>query len=71
MRTVDISSLSLEERLRLMEQLWESLIPQPEAVPLTNPQVQELDRRLDALDREGPGGIAWDEVQRQIRNRGK
>jgi Putative addiction module component len=32
------------------------------AVPLTKPQRDELDRRLDELDREGPVGIPWEEV---------
>ncbi len=71
MGTIDISSLSFEERLRLMEQIWESLTPRPEAVPLTSGQRQELDRRLDELDREGPSGIPWDEVLRQIRSRAR
>ena len=70
MGTVDIASLSTEERLRLMEELWESLRATPESIPLTNTQREELDRRLDELDREGPTGIPWDEVLHRIRNRG-
>ena len=70
MGTVDIASLSAEERLRLMEELWESLRATPESIPLTNTQREELDRRLDELDREGPTGIPWDEVLHRIRNRG-
>ncbi len=69
MATIDIASLSLEERLRLLEELWESLTRTPEALPLTNAQREELDRRLDELDREGPLGIPWEEVHRGIRGR--
>jgi putative addiction module component (TIGR02574 family) len=68
--TVDIASLSTEERLRLMEELWESLRATPEGIPLTTAQREELDRRLDDLDREGPTGIPWEEVLRNIRHRG-
>lgn len=57
---VDISGLSPEERLRLLEQLWDSL--SDEDVPLTARQRAELDRRLDDLDEEGPRGIPWHEV---------
>ena len=71
MGTVDIASLSTEERLRLMEELWESLRATPEGIPLTNAQREELDRRLDELDREGPTGIPWEEVFRKIRSRGQ
>lgn len=69
MATIDIASLTPEERLRLLEQLWKSLSATPEAVPLTNAQREELDRRLDELDRDGPVGIPWDDVLRQIRSR--
>ena len=40
-----------------------------EAVPLTQPQREELDRRLDELDAEGPVGIPWEEVYRRLRDR--
>jgi putative addiction module component (TIGR02574 family) len=69
MATIDISALSPEERLELLEQLWDSLSVTPEAVPLTDAQREELDRRLDEVDRDGPLGIPWDEVMRRIRGR--
>jgi len=69
MASVDIASLSLEERLRLLDELWESLSAKPEALPLTTAQREELDRRLDDLDREGPVGIPWEEVLGRIRKR--
>ena len=64
---VDIAELTVEERLSLLEQLWESLTATPEAIPLTEAQRAELDRRLDDLDREGPVGIPWEEVLDRIR----
>ncbi|HLY62030.1 MAG TPA: addiction module protein [Terriglobia bacterium] len=67
MPTIDIAKLSVPERLDLLEELWDSLSAKPEAVPLTNAQREELDRRLDDLDREGPTGIPWEEVVRRIR----
>ena len=57
---LNIDSLSSEERLRLIEELWESLRESPEAIPLTDAQREELDRRLDDLERSGPEGIPWD-----------
>jgi len=68
---VDIASLTLEERLSLLEELWDSLAVAPGAVPLTEAQRAELDRRLDDLEREGPVGIPWDEVLSRIRSRGR
>lgn len=66
-QSVDIAELTVEERLSLLEQLWESLTATPEAIPLTQAQRAELDRRLDNLDREGPVGIPWEEVLDRIR----
>jgi putative addiction module component (TIGR02574 family) len=69
MGAIDIASLSLEERLRLLDELWESLSRTPEAILLTRAQREELDRRLDELDREGPVGIPWDKVLANIQGR--
>lgn len=71
MGMIDIANLTIEERLRLLEQLWESLSATPEAIPLTNAQREELDRRLDELDRDGPDGIPWEEVLGRIRSRAR
>lgn len=68
MPAIDIASLTFEERLRLLDELWESLRATPEAIPGTDAQREELDRRLDELDRDGPVGIPWDEVIRRIRH---
>jgi putative addiction module component (TIGR02574 family) len=62
---INIGKLSPEERLRLLEQLWDSL--SDDDVPLTAAQREELDRRLDELDREGPSGIPWEEVLRRLK----
>ena len=69
MGMIDIATLSPDERLELLEQLWDSLSSNPDAVPLTKPQREELDRRLDELDGEGPVGIPWEEVYRRISRR--
>jgi putative addiction module component (TIGR02574 family) len=64
---IDISSLSRDQRLRLLEQLWDSLAVTPDAVPLTNGQRLELDRRLDAFASDGQTGIVGKEFLEQLR----
>ncbi len=68
---VRIEALSVEERLELMERIWESLRRTPSAVPVSAEQKAELDRRAAALDgnvaRGLPPGVPWDEVLRQLR----
>ena len=68
---LNIDDLTPEERLRLIEELWDSLNEIPGTVPLTNAQREELDRRLDDLERSAPEGIPWDQVLQQIRSRSK
>lgn len=57
---IDIESLSAKQRLRLLDRLWDSLSGRD--VRLTDQRCEELDRRLDEVDRDGPRGIPWDEV---------
>ena len=62
---IDIKRMSVDERLALIEQLWDSL--DPEDVPLTDEERAELDRRLDEMENDPERGIPWEEVLRQIR----
>jgi putative addiction module component (TIGR02574 family) len=69
--TPDIDKLTVEERLMLLERIWDSLSSDPDRVPLTEAQREELDRRLDELDRGEGEGIPWDSFVRQLRARPK
>jgi len=63
---VDIHSLTPEQRLQLIEELWDSLAD--EDVPLTNAQRHELDRRMDDLDKHPDNVVPWTEVKRRLQN---
>lgn len=65
---IDVNELSREERLALIEELWDSLAGQPEELPLTRAQRHELDRRIDEMDGDDTLGIPWEGVLRQIRD---
>jgi putative addiction module component (TIGR02574 family) len=63
---LDFSHLTPTERVQLADELWESLAEEPEAVPLTAVQAEEVDRRLEAY-RQNPGvGIPWREALEEI-----
>lgn len=67
---IDLRQLTREERLELIEQLWDSLSEdERDSLPLTAEQEQELDRRLDALDRDGPVGLSPEELRERLRRR--
>lgn len=64
----DFSHLSPAERIQLAEDLWDS-VP-AESIPLLESHRAELDRRL-ALHRQDPlRGRPWDEVMRDLEERG-
>ena len=66
---LDLGKLTRDERLELLEELWDSLSSEGEPLPLTEEQEAELDRRLDALDREGAVGVSAEELRERIGNR--
>lgn len=65
----DVLSLSVPERIQLVEDIWDSIAEVPEEVGLTNEQKAELDRRLDAYHRNPAEGSPWGLVRERIRSR--
>jgi putative addiction module component (TIGR02574 family) len=65
----DVKRLSPEERIELAEELWDSLTE--EEIALTPEQLEELERRRDRLQREGPRGRPWRDVLNEIEKRGE
>ena len=45
-----LQELPVEERIRVVEDLWDSIAADQKALPLTASQKAELDRRLDAYE---------------------
>ena len=68
---LDLGKLTRDERLELLEELWDSLSSESEPLPLTEEQEAELDRRLDALDREGAVGVSAEELRERKRIRSR
>jgi putative addiction module component (TIGR02574 family) len=64
---VDISELSIAERIQLAEDLWDSILEQQVELPLTDTQQQELDRRLEKKYQQAPtAGSTWEEVKQRL-----
>lgn len=61
--------LPLEERIKLVEDLWDSIATEQQALPLTVEQRAELDRRLDAYEIDKNRGRLATEVVAEIRRR--
>lgn len=65
----DLLHLSVAERLQLVEDLWDSIASQPEAFELTDPQWQEIERRLAEHRADPDSAIPWEEAQARLRQR--
>ena len=64
-----LSKLPLDERIKLVEELWDSIASDQKALPLTDEQKAELDRRLDAYEVDGDRGRLATESIKEIRRK--
>ena len=62
----ELRALPVAERLKLIEDLWNSIDADTAALPLPDWHRDEIDRRLDALDADSPSGAPWTEVRERI-----
>jgi putative addiction module component (TIGR02574 family) len=58
-----IDRLGLEERLNLVEEIWNTIGAKDEEVPLTDAQRAELERRIAEDDANPSNTVSWDEVK--------
>ena len=62
----NILQLSVQERIQLIQEIWDSIIVVPEAIPLTEAQRKLLDERLEDLAKNPDAGSPWPEVKARI-----
>jgi putative addiction module component (TIGR02574 family) len=63
----EILKLPVEERMRLVELIWESLIANPEALPLGDAHRAVIDERLSEHERHPDDVVTRDEVLSEAR----
>lgn len=69
LKSLGIDRLSVEERLALVEDLWDSIAGESAATSPTDAQRAELDRRL-ADDEANPNDVVpWEDVKTSIATR--
>ena len=62
-KSLGIDRLGVEERLALVEEIWDSIAADPAALPLTEPQRAELERRIADDDANPDDVTPWEEVK--------
>lgn len=65
MHQLGIDHWSVDDRLRLIGEIWDSLESPSE---ISDSHREQLDRRLDAADADPNGGSPWEEVLARLRS---
>jgi putative addiction module component (TIGR02574 family) len=63
------NSLSIDDRIRLVEAIWQSIESEKPMPELSAAQKQELDRRLAEDDASPDDAVPWEVVDAEIRSR--
>lgn len=63
-----ILELSVAERIRLVQDIWDSIAEIPESTSLTDEQKFELDRRIAAIEKNPSVGESWGKVLSDLRS---
>ncbi|MDO8580392.1 MAG: addiction module protein [Candidatus Omnitrophota bacterium] len=65
----EVLKLNIPDRIKWVEDIWDSIAAIPEAVPLTEEQTEELDHRLEIYHKDPTTGSPWTEVKKRILSR--
>lgn len=62
----DTLSLSIPERIQLVEDVWDTIAREADMVELTEDEKKIIDERLESYHRNPDLGFPWDEVLKRI-----
>lgn len=62
-QTLGIDQLSRDERLKLVQEIWDSIVAEDSTVPLSQAQRDKLDLRLTAHRANPSAAIPWEDVE--------
>ena len=67
----EVGGWPVEARLRLIEEVWETISGRPEGITLSETQRRDLRRRLDAYRENPTAGSPWEEVHARLKGSGE
>ena len=65
LESLGIDRMTREDRLALVQAIWDSIAAEPHTPLLTEAQRQELDRRIADADANPDDVVPWEEVKAQ------
>ncbi|MDJ1183863.1 addiction module protein [Roseofilum casamattae] len=63
----EITALSVEDRILLVQAIWDSIAAEQVYPDLTEAQKHELDRRINSYDRDPDNVLTWEEIKASVR----
>jgi putative addiction module component (TIGR02574 family) len=63
------TNLPVPDRIKLVEDIWDSIAEESADSPLTPAQKRELDRRLDSMRKSPDRAVSWTEARQRILKR--
>ena len=66
----DALELTIDERIQLVAEIWDSIADHPEAVEVTSEVRALLDKRLASYREDPDSGSPWSEVKERIISQG-
>ena len=63
----EITALSIEDRILLVQAIWDSIAAEQGYPDLTETQEDELDRRIDSHERDSDNVLTWDEIKASVK----
>jgi putative addiction module component (TIGR02574 family) len=67
-KATDLAALSVADRLDLMDQIWSSLTPDVDSIPVPEWHRVENERRMAALEADGVMGRPAEDVIRDLKS---
>jgi putative addiction module component (TIGR02574 family) len=64
-----IIALSVQDRIRLVQAILDSIATEQDHLDLTDSQKQELDRRIDDYEANPDNVMTWEEVKASVKAR--
>jgi putative addiction module component (TIGR02574 family) len=65
-KALGLDRLTVEERMRLVEEIWDSITAEAEALAAPQSHREELDHRLAAYRANPHAGSSWEEVKARL-----
>ena len=65
-KSLGIDRLSLAERILLVEEIWDGIAAEAEALEVPQSHKDELDRRLAAYHADPQTGSSWEDVKSRL-----